>query len=99
MAHFDQHGILKDNQHGFHKKCSCETQLVITIQHIASRLLKGNQVDIILLDFAKAFDKVLHSRLLHKMEYYGIRSQTSAWIHAFLEDRKQEVILDCAHST
>ena len=99
MAPYDQHGILKDNQHSFCKKCSCETQLDITIQEIASCLLKGNQVDVILLDFAKAFDKVPRSRLLYKMEHYGIQNQTRAWIQAFLGDRKQEVILDGAHST
>ena len=58
MAHFDKHHILKDHQHGFPKRHSCETQLTVTIQEIASRVSKGNQVDIILLDYAKAFDKV-----------------------------------------
>ena len=75
MAHLDQHSILKDSQHGFRKKRSCETQLVITIQEIASRLSKGSQEDIILLDFAKSFDEVPHSRLLYKIEYYGIQNK------------------------
>ena len=99
MAHLDQHSILKDSQHGFRKKRSCETQLVITIQEIASRLSKGSQEDIILLDFTKSFDEVPHSRLLYKIEYYGIQNKKSAWIQAFLGDRKQEVIFDGAHST
>ena len=73
MRHFDQHNILCDNQHGFRKKRSCETQLIVTIQDIAKNLSKGRQVDIILLDFAKAFDKVLHARLLHKLDFYGVR--------------------------
>ena len=98
MAYFDKHNILQDNQHGFRKRCSCETQLIVTIQEIASRLSKGNQVDIILLDFAKAPDKVPYSRLLYKLDFYGIRNQTSAWIQAFLENRKQEVVLDGSHS-
>ena len=98
-SNFDKHGILKDNQHGFRKKRPCETQLVITIQEIASGLSKGKQVDNILRNLAKAFDKVPHSRPLYKMEYYGIRNQTSAWTRAFLGDRKQEVILDGDRST
>ena len=69
MSHFDQHNILCDNQHGFRKKRSCETQLIVTIQDIAKNLSKGRQVDIILLDFAKAFDKVPHARLLHKLDF------------------------------
>ena len=94
MAHFDKHHILKDHQHGFRKRRSCETQLTVTIQEVASRLSKGNQVDIILLDFAKAPDKVPLSKFLHKLDFYGVRDQTSNWIRSFLENRKQEVVLD-----
>jgi hypothetical protein len=45
-------------------------------------LEKGSQADIILLDFAKAFDKVSHQRLLHKLEYYGVNSKTKNWIQS-----------------
>ena len=89
MTQFDRYKILKDNQHGFRNSRSCETQLIVTVQEIASKLFKGEQVDVILLDFAKAFDKVPHSRLLYKLDYYGIRDQTNTWIKAFLSDRKQ----------
>ena len=98
MAHFDRFSILKDNQHGFRKRRSCETQLIVTIQEIASKLSKGQQVDVILLDFAKAFDKVPHSRLLYKLDYYGVRGQTNTWIKGFLSDRKQQVLLEGTHS-
>ena len=94
-AHFYRHNILKDN---FRKKRSCETQLIVTVQEIASRLSKGDQVDVILLDFEKAFDKVSHSRLLYKMDYYGVRGIAHSWIKAFLSNRKQEVVLEGHHS-
>lgn len=97
MAHFDKYDILKDNQHCFRKRCLCKTQLTVTIQEIASRLSKGNQVDIVLLDFAKAFDKVPYSRLLYKLDFYGICNQTRNLIKSFLEYRKQEVVLDGSH--
>lgn len=99
MTHFDNHNILCDNQHGFRKKRSCETQLLVTIEDIVRRRAKGNQVDIILLDFAKAFDKVPHSRLLYKMAFYGVRGNTNRWIRSFLSDRKQQVVLEGCHST
>jgi transcriptional regulator NrdR family protein len=54
MDHFDKNKILTNAQHGFRKKRSCESQLIVTIHEIASKLEKGSQVDIILLDFAKA---------------------------------------------
>ena len=49
MAHFDVHHILKDNQHGFRKRRSCESQLIVTIDTIAKHLAEGDQVDTILL--------------------------------------------------
>ena len=51
-------------------------------------------VDVILLDFSKAFDKVPHRRLLHKLDYYGVRGETLTWIQSFLGRRKQRVLLD-----
>ena len=75
------------------KKLSCESQFIVTIHDIASKLERDSQVDIILLDFAKAFDKVPHHRLLHKLEYYGVNPKTNRWIRSFLENRKQIVIL------
>ena len=55
---------------------------------------EGDQTDIILLDFAKAFDKVPHDRLLHKVEFYGVRQNTIEWIKQFLTNRTQSVILE-----
>lgn len=95
MEHFDKHKILCDEQHGFRKKRSCESQLITTIQGIASKLCSGrDQVDVILLDFSKAFDKVPHQRLLHKLDYYGVRGENLQWVKSFLSNRKQRVLLD-----
>ena len=49
---------------------------------------------LILLSFAKAFDKVPHRRLVHKLEYYGIRGSTNKWINSWLSGRTQQVVLD-----
>jgi hypothetical protein len=98
MGHFDKYSILTDCQHGFRKKRSCETQLITTVQEIASSTAKGEQVDVILLDFAKAFDKVPHSRLLLKLNYYGVRNNTLQWIKSFLTSRKQQVIVEGVRS-
>ena len=100
MEHFDKNNILCDEQHGFKKKRSCETQLVTTIQGIASKLRTGrDQVDVILLDFAKAFDKVPHQRLLHKLNFYGVRDENLHWMESFLTNRKQRVLLDGKESS
>ena len=52
------------------------------------------QTDLIIMDFAKAFDKVPHRRLLHKLDYYGIRGSTHKWIRSWLSGRSQQVVLD-----
>ena len=94
MRHCDRHHILTDAQHGFRKRRSCETQLVITLQDLARTIDNRGQTDVILLDFSKAFDKVPHQRLLHKIHHYGIRGDTHAWIKDFLHGREQRVVLD-----
>ena len=60
MKHFDEHDILADCQHGFRKQRSCETQLIGLTQELHERLEEKAQVDMIVLDFSKAFDKVPH---------------------------------------
>ena len=52
------------------------------------------QTDLIIMDFAKAFDKVPHRRLLHKLDYYGIRGSTYKWINSWLSVRTRQVVLD-----
>ena len=46
------------------------------------------------MDFAKAFDKVPHQRLLYKLKFYGIKNQTLNWISAFISNHTQTVVLD-----
>ena len=46
------------------------------------------------MDFAKAFNKVPHRRLLHKFDYYEIRGSTHKWISSSLSGRSQQVALD-----
>lgn len=94
MKHLDKHNILCENQHGFRRNHSCETQLINTIQDIAMALDQKNQVDMIIMDFAKAFDKVPHRRLLLKMNRYGIRGKVLKWTEAFLTQRKQRVVIN-----
>ena len=94
MSHLDKHNILSPYQHGFRKNRSCETQLLVTIHDLASGLKDGKQMDAILLDFSKAFDKVPHERLLLKLDHYGIRGDILDWINQFLTNRTQQVVLE-----
>lgn len=99
MSFFEEYKILTDFQHGFRSRRSCDTQLFITTHDILSTMDTGHQVDAVVLDFSKAFDRVPHQRLLHKLDYYGIRGKVNNWIGAFLNNRTQRVVVDGSSST
>ena len=58
-------------QHGFMKHRSTTTQLIDTYSDISKNLDSGSQTDIIVLDFAKAFDSVPHDLIVHKLKTFG----------------------------
>ena len=94
MDHLEHHHILCPQQHGFRGKRSCETQLLEFTHELFNNLAEGKQTDIFILDFAKAFDRVNHSLLVHKLSYYGIQGVLNHWISDFLQDRRQAVVLN-----
>jgi hypothetical protein len=86
--------LLFPAQHGFRPGFSCETQLNAFWNDVTISANKGIQVDSVLLDFAKAFDKVPHSLLLKKLSNIGIEKKLIYWVKAFLTNRSQRVIVD-----
>ena len=92
--HLNQYNILYDLQHGFRDRRSCETQLIQLVEDLGRQLVKGKQVDLVLLDFSKAFDKVSHPKLLFKLSQHGVKGNTLNWIRAFLVGRTQAVVLE-----
>ena len=97
--------ILKDNnfinscQHGFQAGCSCVTQLLESMEDWTSNLDNGSSTDIVYMDFAKAFDRVPHQRLILKVRQAGIQGTVATWISKFLQGRRQRVILRNGTST
>ena len=94
MDHLEGSHILVPFQHGFRKRHSCETQLVSSIEDLAKQLDKREQLDLLILDFSKAFDKVEHQRLLYKLNIYGIEGKINKWIENWLVTREQRVVID-----
>ena len=94
MQHFEAHNLLNDRQHGFRRGRSCESQLLEFVEELTTNLESGKQTDILIMDFAKAFDRVNHSLLIHKLQRYGIRGSTLTWINSFLKNRRQAVVVD-----
>jgi len=94
MNHLNANNVLIENQHGFRVGHSCTTQLITLTEDILHALDQRKQVDIKLLDFAKAFATVPHQRLLKKLKFYGIRNNIFNWISTWLTNRTQHVLLN-----
>ena len=94
MTHADKHNILYPLQHGFRKNRSCETQFLEFINDVAKNMANSVQTDVLIMDFSKAFDKVSHNLLTHKLNYYRIQGKTNTWMHNFLSNRTQTVLLE-----
>ncbi len=98
LRHVARHALLSDSQHGFTKGRSCLTNLLETIEEWTAWLDEGQGIDVIYLDYQKAFDTVPHMRLVHKLSQYGIRGHVNAWVKDFLTDRQQRVVVNTSSS-
>ena len=99
MDHLDKLNYLNDAQHGFRQRRSCESQLITTLRDFSNCLNDHKQIDAILLDFSKAFDKVDHRLLLSKLHQAGIRNSLLSWMESFLLNRTQTVAVDGIESS
>jgi len=91
MIHFISNNLFSSKQFGFIKGRSTVLQLLHVLDTWVKNLEEGGQIDIIYTDFAKAFDKVPHCRLISKLRSYGINDQLILWIKDFLLHRSQRV--------
>ena len=94
VAHLEKLDLFNPSQHGFRSGRSCLSQLLIHFDRVTSLLEQGKSVDVIYLDFAKAFDKVDIGVSLQKLHTLGIRGKLGRWLFAFLNNRRQAVVLD-----
>ena len=84
MDHIKTNNILISNQHGFRLGFSCQTQLISVTDDISCAMDNHCQIDLILLDFNKAFDTAPHRPLivLTKLQYYKINNLVWKWIQS-----------------
>jgi hypothetical protein len=99
VNHLERHGLIRATQHGFMRGKSCVTNLLTFFEKITAAIDGGEAVDVIYLDFAKAFDTVPHERLKKKMKAHGIGGALYRWIAAWLSNRKQRVVLNGKESS
>ena len=95
----EKNSLFNKSQHGFMKTRSCMTQLLETLEEWTDLPDQNFSIDVIHLDFQKAFDTIPHQRLLSKVHAYGIRGKVYEWIRNFLLNRRQRVVLNNSKST
>jgi hypothetical protein len=94
----NKNSLLTPHQHGFMKKKSTFTQLLECFQDWINSVNEGHPIDIIYLDFKKAFDSVVHAKLIENLGGYGITGDLLTWCKMFLSDRTQQVRVEDAVS-
>ena len=94
VQYMNENNLFNPNQHGFRSGRSCLSQLLEQHDLILNLLDKETNVDVVYLDFSKAFDKVDHSIVLTKFKKLGITGKIYNWIESFLKDRQQTVVVN-----
>ena len=75
MEYFEKNNIFCSEQHGFWRGRSRETQLLKFVKVVSLGLDLGTGMDVVVMDFAKAFDRVNQRLLTHKRSRYGIQNK------------------------
>ena len=99
VQHLTKNDLISHDQHGFVKGRSCTTQLLEVLDVWTKVLDEGGCIDVIYMDFQKAFDTVPHRRLITKIEAHGISGRLLGWLTNFLADREQRVVVNGTRSS
>ena len=94
VDHPEKCGLFSDFQYGFRSSRSTADLLTVVSDRIARAFNKSGATRAVALDISKAFDRVWHAGLLHKLKSYGISGQIFGLISSFLSNRRLRVILD-----
>ncbi|RMC05602.1 hypothetical protein DUI87_17687 [Hirundo rustica rustica] len=94
----DGQGI-RPSQHRFRRGRSCLTNLITFYDQVTHLVNAGKAVDVVYLDFSKAFDTVSHSILLNKLAACGLDKSTLCWVRNWLDGQAQRVVVNSAASS
>ena len=93
MEYLDDNRILSGRQFGFRAGHSAEDQLLKFYSEVVQEVDRGNAVDVVFLDYSKAFDVVSHYTIVEKLVALGFHRSVVAWVQNFLYLRKMSVIV------
>ena len=92
--HLESLGLLTDQQYGFRRNRSTADLLTVITERIYRALDRCGEAKTVALDISKAFDRVWHSALLHKIRSFGISGKIYAILKSFLSERQINVVVD-----
>ncbi|RMC17166.1 hypothetical protein DUI87_05743 [Hirundo rustica rustica] len=90
---------LRPSQHGFRRGRSCLTNMISFSDQVTHLVDAGRALDVVYLDFSRAFDTVSHSTLLDKLAARGLDRSTLRWVRNWLDGRAQRVVVNGAASS
>ena len=91
--------VIRPSQHGFMKGRSCLTNLISFYDKVTRLVDEGKAVDVVYLDFGKAFDTISHNILLKKLAARGLDWRTLHWVKNWLDSRAQRVVVNGVKSS
>ena len=94
VDHLEKCGAFSDFQYGFRPCQSTADLLTVVSDRVARAFNRSGATQAVALDISKAFDRVWHAGLLHKLKSYGISDQIFSLISSFLSNRRFRVVLD-----
>ncbi|KAK4830936.1 hypothetical protein QYF61_014309 [Mycteria americana] len=97
--HVEDNQGIKPSQHGFRKGRSYLTNLISFYDKVTRLVDEGKAVDVVCLDFSKAFDTVSHSILLEKLAARGLDGPTLHWVKNWLDGQAQRVVVNGVYSS
>ncbi|CAM4547794.1 unnamed protein product [Caretta caretta] len=99
LKHLHERKVIRNSQHGFTKGSSCLTNLIAFYDEITGSVDEGKAVDVLYLDFSKAFDTASHSILVSKLRKYGLDECTIRWVESWRDCRAQRVVINGSMSS
>jgi len=91
--------VTRSSQHGFTKAKSCLTNLIAFYNDVSGWVDEGRSVDIVYLDFSKAFDTVSQNILKGKLRKCGLDERSVRWTENWLNGRTQRVVISSTESS
>ncbi|GAB0179804.1 mitochondrial enolase superfamily member 1 [Grus japonensis] len=94
MQHVQDNQVIRPSQHGFMKGRSCLTNLISFYDKVTHLVDERKAVDVVCLDFSKAFTTVSHSILLEKLAAHSLDRCTLNWVKSWLDGLPQRIVVN-----